>query len=183
MIKHLVILSVLFTSVVQAQPTAQNIENPLFNELGLSEQQRVGWILISQTIHPETNEILKDPNLTETQKGEKIGKLRYSLHPKLEALLTPEQLQKLKDIQEEKPNTMLGKLQLSPEQEKKIAPLMDELERRISEIKADTNTDQNTKIQSIKALKKQYKQQFINTLNSEQRVLWSQSTQPVKKSE
>ena len=83
------------TSQDRAQAQKED-ENPL--NLTDEQRQKLRPIIADETQRMDAAR--NDPSLTEEQKVSKINQIRDEASPKIKAILTPEQLQKLADMQQ-----------------------------------------------------------------------------------
>ncbi len=79
----------------QAQPAE---ENPL----NLTDEQKAKLRPILQEENQQMEAVRNDSSMTQEQKVAKANEIRQTASPKIRAVLTPEQLQKLSDIQKAK---------------------------------------------------------------------------------
>jgi periplasmic protein CpxP/Spy len=70
------------------------------NPLNLSDEQKAKLRPIIAEETQQMDAARNDPSLTPDQKAEKISQIRQTASPKIKAVLTPEQLQKLAQMQE-----------------------------------------------------------------------------------
>jgi periplasmic protein CpxP/Spy len=70
------------------------------NPLNLTDEQKAKLRPIIADETQQMDAARNDPSLTPDQKAEKISQIRQTASPKIKAVLTPEQLQKLAQMQE-----------------------------------------------------------------------------------
>lgn len=80
-----------------AQPRAQTGEE---NPLNLTEDQKAKLRPILQDENQQMEALRNDTSMTREQKIAKANEVRQNASPKIKAILTPEQLQKLADLQQ-----------------------------------------------------------------------------------
>jgi len=80
-----------------AQPQAQTGEE---NPLNLTEDQKTKLRPILQDENQQMEALRNDTSMTQEQKIAKANEVRQNASPKIKAILTPEQLQKLADLQQ-----------------------------------------------------------------------------------
>jgi Spy/CpxP family protein refolding chaperone len=73
----------------------------LAEKLGLTDAQKTQFQQIGRDMRKQGMAIRQDGSLTDDQKKEKIQELRQQSHKQMFSVLTPEQKEKLKQIQEE----------------------------------------------------------------------------------
>ncbi|PYX05943.1 MAG: hypothetical protein DMG88_19865 [Acidobacteria bacterium] len=83
------------TSQDRAQPQ-QEEDNPL--NLTDEQKQKLRPIIANET--QQMDAVRNDPSMTQEQKVTKVNQIRNEASPKIKAILTPEQLQKLADMQQ-----------------------------------------------------------------------------------
>ncbi|HEV2728898.1 MAG TPA: hypothetical protein VGV15_02605 [Terriglobales bacterium] len=83
------------TSQDRAQPQ-QEEDNPL--NLTDEQKQKLRPIIANET--QQMDAVRNDPSMTQEQKVTKVNQIRDEASPKIKAILTPEQLQKLADMQQ-----------------------------------------------------------------------------------
>ncbi|MEI6492746.1 MAG: hypothetical protein WCO94_09385 [Verrucomicrobiota bacterium] len=101
------------TLVAQTNPPAAPAENAvhpkgkhqggkLVQELGLSDEQKAKVAPILEKAKSAAKAIKADESLTKKQKHEQIDTIRQTTQQQLQAILTPEQLQKFQDLRTER---------------------------------------------------------------------------------
>ena len=99
-----IVLFVSFSMTSESQVVhRKKAKKEMVKKLHLTKQQKKQV----KTFHKSTKEkkdiIKNNPSLTEPQKKEQLAQLKNEKHTKLEAILTPEQKEKLKQENENKP--------------------------------------------------------------------------------
>ncbi len=85
----------------QSAPSAQaHRQNSIDDELGLSPDQKQKIAAIVDDENDQIGKVRDDKTMTMDQKQQKVLEIRQVGAPKIKAILTPEQLQKLAAIQE-----------------------------------------------------------------------------------
>jgi Spy/CpxP family protein refolding chaperone len=79
----------------QSAPAQSSADNPL----GLTEDQKAQLRPIVMQENQEMEAVRNDTSLTQEQKIAKANQIRDNASPKIKAILTPEQLQKLAEMQ------------------------------------------------------------------------------------
>ena len=85
-------------STPQATPQKSDQDNPL----NLTDEQKAKLRPIVTDENQQLNAVQNDASLTPEQKSAKANEIRQTATPKIKAILTAEQLQKLADMQQEK---------------------------------------------------------------------------------
>ena len=80
-----------------AQPQAQTAED---NPLNLTDDQKAKLRPILQDENQQIEALRNNTSMTQEQKIAKANEVRQNASPKIRAILTPEQLQKLADLQQ-----------------------------------------------------------------------------------
>jgi Spy/CpxP family protein refolding chaperone len=80
-----------------AQPQAQAADD---NPLNLTDEQKAKLQPILQDENRQMEALRNDTSMTQEQKIAKANEVRQNASPKIKAILTPEQLQKLADLQQ-----------------------------------------------------------------------------------
>ena len=75
-----------------------------FKELNLSKQQKKQIKKFAKANKKKKKSIKNNTTLTEQQKNQQLLQIRNEKHAKLEAILTPEQKEKLKHMKKEQPH-------------------------------------------------------------------------------
>ncbi len=85
------------TAPAHAQPQSQTAEE---NPLNLTDEQKAKLRPILQEQNQQMEALRNDTSMTQEQKVAKANEVRQNASPKIRAILTPEQLQKLADLQQ-----------------------------------------------------------------------------------
>lgn len=100
-----VILLFCFTINAEAQTKHNKKERKeMMKQLHLTKQQKQELKSFHKSTKQEREAVKNNTTLTKEQRQEKIQQLRRERHDKLESILTPEQKQKLKQMQENQPH-------------------------------------------------------------------------------
>ena len=83
-----------------AQPGHKHGDGHLMKELGLTKDQLAQIKTIRNDIKPKVEAIKNDTTLSEADKKAKLKELRKATRTQIEAVLTPEQRDKLKQLRE-----------------------------------------------------------------------------------
>ena len=86
----------------QAQANQAPTQAPTNDELQLTEEQKQKIATVMNDEDKQIATVQNDSSLTTTQKMQKVQEIRRVTAPKVRAILTPEQLQKIAAFQEKK---------------------------------------------------------------------------------
>jgi len=99
----LLLLLFVFTMSVAAQPAHHKKGKKIIKQLHLTSQQKHELKTFHKSAKQQVTAIKNNTALSEQQKKEQLEQLKEKRHEKLEAILTPEQKEKLKELKKEGP--------------------------------------------------------------------------------
>lgn len=111
---------------------------------------------------------LMQSSLTPDEKKVKCQELREGMRQQIEAILTPEQLEKAKELWKNV-KCCLQQLDLSPEQKEKIVAICKQTMQDMRDIKSDTQLSEQEKMEKSKALRDKMCEQVMSLLTPEQK--------------
>ncbi|MCM8768683.1 MAG: hypothetical protein NC911_03240 [Candidatus Omnitrophica bacterium] len=179
-----VLAPVIFWGIVEGAPEKLkgqdrkpgNFSQNRLQALGLTEAQKEQLHLLLQKNKEQFQAIAGDSSLTAAEKQEKMKVLRESLKEELAQILSPDQLEKWKEMQpsfkrtakQERLTELFGQLGLTPEQEEKVKTILQKQRDELKDILQDPSLTDQEKKEKIRSFRLQQGLVFKEVLTPEQ---------------
>jgi Spy/CpxP family protein refolding chaperone len=137
----------------------------VLRQLNLTPDQQAQVRTLFQQQRQQVQALNQEP-LTVAQRQTKVRAIRQNTQQQLQALLTPEQRQRLVDIRGRR--NPLQALNLTPEQQAKIRPLIQQQRQQAQDIRRDLDLTPRQKQEKIRALREATHAQVNSLLTPEQ---------------
>jgi Spy/CpxP family protein refolding chaperone len=165
-------------AVAQGGPDGEHhkMGDRMAKELNLTADQQAKMKQIMQQDHASMKAIRDDQSLTKEQRQAKMQSLHESMKKDVDAILTPEQRQKMVTLHAQHGGEMGGnpgdriakKLNLSADQKTKVENIMESTHQQMSAIREDQSLSQPDKQAKIKQLHESTKSQVNALLTPDQ---------------